>query len=323
MTMFGRGASAACAGLASARSVAARRAIAVHKKVRRGAWQRHPHVDTELRMGKAGNIIRNFPRRALQQRTEYHEPREGGQILAASRLANCMTVQEEYHIPSSTRCLHHPPAAPPPVTRRRDHRAWLEKVLRAALVGWYVCLSLGIEIPSVAAAQLGVDASQPFPCQQHGCGCSTAAQCWNACCCFSPRERLAWAREHGVETPELLKRQAERSPGDRQAAAACCHTESPAAGACCHRGAERAGRAGDDNARCAEAAAGGVQLLRALRCQGIEPSWLLAAPVCMPLPGIGCQSLLPVGTLVLFMRDNHDSPAFAPPVPPPRAACFA
>ncbi len=45
------------------------------------------------------------------------------------------------------------------------------------------------------------DHSTPFPCQNTPCGCRTAEQCWTACCCNSPEQRLAWAKRNGVEPP--------------------------------------------------------------------------------------------------------------------------
>ena len=45
------------------------------------------------------------------------------------------------------------------------------------------------------------DLSQPFPCQHCGCGCKNAEQCWISCCCFTPSEKLAWAKRNGVTPP--------------------------------------------------------------------------------------------------------------------------
>jgi hypothetical protein len=43
--------------------------------------------------------------------------------------------------------------------------------------------------------------SHPFPCQEHDCGCTSAEECWTQCCCFTPEQHLAWAKEHAVEPP--------------------------------------------------------------------------------------------------------------------------
>lgn len=45
------------------------------------------------------------------------------------------------------------------------------------------------------------DKSIPFPCQDRPCGCGTAEQCWRACCCFSHKEKIDWARKNGVTPP--------------------------------------------------------------------------------------------------------------------------
>jgi hypothetical protein len=42
----------------------------------------------------------------------------------------------------------------------------------------------------------------PYPCQGHGCGCSTALQCWTVCCCYGPEERQEWAKKRQVRPPE-------------------------------------------------------------------------------------------------------------------------
>ena len=44
-----------------------------------------------------------------------------------------------------------------------------------------------------------------YPCQGHFCGCQSAAQCWQHCCCYTQSERLAWAKAHGVEIPEQYR----------------------------------------------------------------------------------------------------------------------
>src|SRR5438445_841636 len=66
----------------------------------------------------------------------------------------------------------------------------------------YLATAVGVPLPSLAHK----DHSQPFPCQDHPCGCHTAEQCWQHCCCFSPEERFAWAEAHHVEPPAYAER---------------------------------------------------------------------------------------------------------------------
>ena len=47
-----------------------------------------------------------------------------------------------------------------------------------------------------------------FPCMASSCGCRSADQCWRSCCCHSLTERLAWARNRGIEPPAFALAQA-------------------------------------------------------------------------------------------------------------------
>lgn len=86
---------------------------------------------------------------------------------------------------------------------------WRNSALKRALLGAMLCLylscSLGIlPSPDLLSRWFGHVVSEPFPCQSHSCGCVSAEQCWTACCCFTPRQRLAWAIRHGVTPPESV-----------------------------------------------------------------------------------------------------------------------
>jgi hypothetical protein len=73
---------------------------------------------------------------------------------------------------------------------------------------WQALISLALAA-AVAAATLGIAptpaslwkvfglAGEPFPCQDHACGCSSAADCFDGCCCFSPAELAAWRGARG------------------------------------------------------------------------------------------------------------------------------
>jgi hypothetical protein len=65
----------------------------------------------------------------------------------------------------------------------------------------YLATAVGLPLPQSAT----IESSTPFPCQSHRCGCVSAEQCWRSCCCFSPAERLAWAKQHGVHVPEAVR----------------------------------------------------------------------------------------------------------------------
>ncbi len=61
-----------------------------------------------------------------------------------------------------------------------------------------------IPLPVAPAPTSGKDLSAPFPCQNRPCGCRSAAQCWNGCCCFSNAEKLAWAKTNNVTPPQFV-----------------------------------------------------------------------------------------------------------------------
>jgi hypothetical protein len=61
---------------------------------------------------------------------------------------------------------------------------------------------------------------ESYPCQHCACSCSSAAQCWKSCCCFSDQEKLAWARARGVQPPAWLVAKAARASSSSQPT--CC-----------------------------------------------------------------------------------------------------
>jgi len=82
-------------------------------------------------------------------------------------------------------------------SRLLAHRIGIILVLLA-----YGLTSLGCPLPSPKIKVGNV----PFPCQDHPCGCQTAEECWQHCCCFTPAQHWAWAREHNVEPPSYAER---------------------------------------------------------------------------------------------------------------------
>lgn len=110
-------------------------------------------------------------------------------------------------------------------------RRWVPRLISlAVLLG--VCAAV-VPIP-IAVPVIGQkDRSEPFPCQDHACGCLSAAQCWNHCCCMTDSAKLAWSRRHGVRPPEFVIAAAEREAAQRGDVAT-----SRESGACCGRNAE-------------------------------------------------------------------------------------
>jgi hypothetical protein len=67
-----------------------------------------------------------------------------------------------------------------------------------------VCFALTgvVAVPSVPKPL--TQHAERFPCENCPCGCSTAAYCWDKCCCNSDQEKLDWAERHHVEPPDFL-----------------------------------------------------------------------------------------------------------------------
>ena len=63
----------------------------------------------------------------------------------------------------------------------------------------YLLTSVGLPVPVVMSKQHD-DAirARGMPAD------ARARECWDHCCCYSPREKLAWAQEQHVEPPAAL-----------------------------------------------------------------------------------------------------------------------
>jgi hypothetical protein len=184
------------------------------------------------------------------------------------------------------------------------HRRGLTVVLALA----YLMAMVGSPWPTSSATP-GVT---PFPCQGHRCGCQSAQQCWANCCCFTPQQRLAWAREHLVEPPAEL------------VAAVADHEEHPAADdhraghSCCHKNA----------GACAVATSHGPLKdkkndgpgFHAFKCHGIATLWVTTGAVAPSIiPPAWTFDWNVVGT-VPTPRFSLSAVTFLPAVPPPRAS---
>jgi len=70
------------------------------------------------------------------------------------------------------------------------------------LLGVYLIASFGlIPAPRVISGWLGHLSHERYPCEDCGCGCASAHECWTNCCCHTEHERLVWAIENGVMPP--------------------------------------------------------------------------------------------------------------------------
>jgi hypothetical protein len=176
-----------------------------------------------------------------------------------------------------------------------------------ALAG-VVVSSLGIMFVPVTKQ----DSSQAFPCQGGSCGCTSAAQCWQSCCCTSVAERLAWADANEVIPPAFLVELAAAST-KRQLASepkTCCSSDSSPHGA--------ASSCVDD--REIESPAHVVLISDLSRCRGLAKYIaIFGSAICEPLPDAATFDLV-ASSWLRSHDDTFDSPLPSPPTPPPRIA---
>src|ERR1700733_616375 len=92
------------------------------------------------------------------------------------------------------------------VRLRRVAARGAKRLLSILLISALLVGNAGIPVVS----SVSKDRSQPFPCQDNPCGCSSADECWHHCCCHTNREKVVWAHEHGVTPPGFVVAAAEK-----------------------------------------------------------------------------------------------------------------
>ena len=188
-------------------------------------------------------------------------------------------------------------------------RAPAQRLVAWVLVATYATAASGVPLPRFATAE----SAEPHPCQTHRCGCATAEQCWKSCCCYTNKQKIAWAAEHGVTPPEFVVAAAQAETSAAPARACCrskrsCGEKSPA----CSQSSSSASSSADTQRAGVDCSAKHsppssvvyVSLLQSERCRGTTPVWGGVAISLAPAAPVGCPAF-----------DPRVSPAA--PVPPP------
>jgi hypothetical protein len=168
--------------------------------------------------------------------------------------------------------------------------AWLSLAL-------YLAAAAGLPVPVATTA----DSGELYPCAGHVCGCSSAEHCWRQCCCYTPREKLAWAERHGVTPPDYAEKAAPRS---------CCGQK--------HDHAEHDHVPEQQEA--SEATITWQLAIQARRCGGQADNWLMIPPGVMPKIVAYSHLESPSLDRVALWPETAPSLDLSPPVPPPRLA---
>ncbi len=199
-------------------------------------------------------------------------------------------------------------------TRRRF---WIALRYRLGVLGAclaYLLTALEIPLPVFVHKV----SSQPFPCQNHACGCQTAEQCWSHCCCFTPEERWTWAQEHNVEPPAYAEKPAALPKGrenegqagwntvklrerDLTTPKSCCRTHKPQTPA----------------KECSDSAGRWITMMKAWNCKGYSTLWTSTGTV-LPIFPLDLPLNDAPPTQVCLPSANADIVPSTPPDPPPR-----
>ena len=207
---------------------------------------------------------------------------------------------------------------------RRASDCWQRRLAVTLALSGYLVVTVGIPLP----AYVDKDHGMPFPCQHHACGCATARQCWQSCCCYTPKEKLAWAYANHVQPPAHLV--AEVAAADVHGTSHCAVHAGELPGRCCAQRkasstevAEHCDYDGHADASCHdyEAHAVGVTLVigeLARQCRGMAELWCASGAVLPPPAAIGWQFQWNVVEWVALDGDRLPTGERSPPVPPPR-----
>jgi hypothetical protein len=164
---------------------------------------------------------------------------------------------------------------------RKMRRRLGRSAIAAATLAAVAACAVGVPQPAVVSKSH----AERFPCENHACGCADAESCWRDCCCFTDREKLAWAERVGVTPPAFVAAAARKESGE------LCRAESPTGGAksCCSRQASccSSSGAGGESEQTAESSVaakspsrqgGWIMLHAAMKCRGLTVSVALLPP---------------------------------------------
>ena len=198
--------------------------------------------------------------------------------------------------------------------RGRARRAAVVVPLLVAMV----LSTLGAAIPLRPSKGIGT----PFPCQHHNCGCETAVQCREACCCFTPAEQQAWAHQHGLS---------EFAPAEVDGLV-LGETAGYAVGALCHDAAAELACADSSKTACHAHASGCGQCAESKakstpppcsawvprKCRGLTPLWTMLGEVVPFHRGVEWRYAWDSAGRLQCAAATRIKMSFPPPVPPPR-----
>ncbi len=172
-----------------------------------------------------------------------------------------------------------------------------------------------------------IKSGERFPCESCACGCSTAAYCWDQCCCHTDVQKLAWADKHGVQAPNFLVTRvalAKTKNASLVSKPSCCQKKVIAS--CCDKGSSSATCSDQHEAtESTETQADDAPSIRFLsfrayaKCQGMNWVWTLlnqsTVKVLDPCSEVDLDAPLIAWFQIKDDLLSSDSEAPDPPVP--------
>lgn len=205
------------------------------------------------------------------------------------------------------------------------------------------------------AGWLGRLSAERYPCEDCGCGCASAMECWTHCCCHSEHQRLVWAIENGVAPPagvvfsdeqwiaaansvkpgsatcglcvariksELRAGRAtpRQAGSDRSVASGCCGSKSSGSGAECGVNARDGSCDGSGCVSCGKGEHAEVGGSTGACCEGGAKSAAEAGRKGAAISALSCKGLVELLTMTLPTVGFGDVAAWI--VPEPAAFVF-
>ena len=187
----------------------------------------------------------------------------------------------------------------------------LARVVACLSLGSFILALVGLPLP--AAVQK--DRSVPFPCQDRACGCMSAKDCKEHCCCFDNEQKQAWARQHDVDSTAFVDLD---TTSPETVTSSCCKAQSCCGEKICH--CDDKNHSQPEPTQVASEEPDGesdfVLAWQARKCQGLGEWWLVLNSLAPPpslvhwkRPLDICGSVVPVVSLSPLIRtDEPDVP---------------
>ena len=195
--------------------------------------------------------------------------------------------------------------------KKQTWRRRLQRVVSLFVVLALVICSLGVPLPM----RVEEPVSEPYPCQNCGCGCPDAETCWRECCCYTQEEKIAWAKENSVLPPAFVLAQLSRKASAKTAKTpgSCC---SSVARTCC----DGSSSCCSDKANCEAAQMEELFVLafQVLRCRGLTSSLTSLPPSILPMGKELVEFQSPLLATVVPIENLYSSPSQEIEPPPPQ-----